>query len=331
MSSPAPAPQIEREALQRAVLAWYRQSRRDLPWRRTQDPYAIWISEIMLQQTRVAAVLDKYAQFLTRFPTVQALAQAHLDDVLTVWSGLGYYRRARALHQASRMVVQHLHGEFPQTASDWRQLPGIGRYSSAAIASIAFNQPIAVVDGNVERVLERLMGERYEGERLWQSAELLLARDAPGEWNQAMMEMGATLCLPRDPQCLLCPAHSWCQTRGATEPQPQVPRKRAELWYALHVHHGRVLLVQRPPDQSLMAGMWELPPVAPPKNAQPLYRLRHSITDTDYSVFVVEGGLRKPAGKWVSNEEAHRLALTGLARKILRLYFKHEHLVEEKP
>src|ERR1700760_359005 len=136
MSSPAAAPKTEREDLQRAVLAWYRQGRRDLPWRRTTDPYAIWVSEIMLQQTRVAAVLDKYAQFLKYFPTVQALAAAHVDAVLTVWSGLGYYRRARALHQAARMVVQHLGGNFPRSASEWRQLPGIGRYTSAAIASI---------------------------------------------------------------------------------------------------------------------------------------------------------------------------------------------------
>ncbi len=331
MSSPAPAPNAHHQALQQALLAWYRENKRDLPWRRTRDPYAIWVSEIMLQQTRVTVVLERYQHFLNSFPTVQALSAASIDEVLTVWSGLGYYRRARALHQAARMVVQHLRGEFPQTASDWRQLPGIGRYTSAAIASIAFNEPIAVVDGNVERVMERLLGERHEGEKLWACAEELLARNAPGDWNQAMMELGATVCLPAQPQCLLCAAHTWCKTRGATEPQPQPARKRAELWYGLHTHHGRVLLVQRPADHSLMAGMWELPPVASAKNLDPLHRLRHSITDTDYAVFVVLGGLRKPAGKWVTYEEAHRLALTGLTRKILRLHFKHEQDASEKP
>lgn len=285
----------------------------------------------MLQQTRVAAVLDKYTQFLERFPTVQTLAAAHLDDVLTVWSGLGYYRRARALHQASRMVVQHLGGTFPRTASEWRQLPGIGRYTSAAIASIAFHEPVAVVDGNVERVFERWFGERFEGERLWTTAEQLLAVDAPGDWNQAMMELGATVCMPKDPQCLLCPAHGWCKTRGATEPQRQARRKRADLWYALHAHRGRVLLVQRPSDHSLMAGMWELPSlITGQKHGEPIHRLRHSITDTDYAVFVVDGGLRKPAGKWVTHEEAHQMALTGLTRKILRLHFKQEHRAEDE-
>jgi A/G-specific adenine glycosylase len=312
------------QALQHALLHWYQLNRRDLPWRRTRDPYAIWVSEIMLQQTRVVAVIEKYGQFLQRFATVKALSDAKIDDILTVWSGLGYYRRARALHQAAQMVVHHLHGKFPQTASGWRQLPGIGRYTSAAVASITFNEPVAVVDGNVERVIARWFGERHEGEKLWDRANELLAHSAPGDWNQAMMELGATVCLPKQPQCLQCPVHAWCKARGATESQPQPKRKRAELWYALHVREGSVLLVQRPLDHSLMAGMWELPSIVNRENLEPLHRLRHSITDTDYTVSVARGAGRKPAGKWVTYEEAHRLALTGLTRKILRKHFLPE-------
>ena len=315
------APASDRKRLQETLLGWYRQSLRDLPWRRTRDPYAIWVSEIMLQQTRVSSVIEKYLQFLQRFPTVKALSDARIDDVLTVWSGLGYYRRARALHQAARMVVQHLHGKFPTTAAGWRTLPGVGRYTSAAIASIAFNEPVAVVDGNVERVIERLFGGCHQGDKLWDCANEMLAAEAPGDWNQAMMELGAMICLPKQPQCLLCPVGEWCQTRGATAAQPQAKRTRAELWYGLHSHQGRVLLVQRPADHSLMAGMWELPAVAATKQSEPLHRLRHSITDTDYAVFVVKGRARKISGKWVTYDEAHEMALTGLTRKILRMHF----------
>ncbi|ABF39809.1 A/G-specific DNA glycosylase [Candidatus Koribacter versatilis Ellin345] len=323
MSTSATAADSDASDLQKSLLSWYRHSRRNLPWRRTRDPYAIWISEIMLQQTRVAAVLDKYAQFLAQFPNVKALADASLDEVLTVWSGLGYYRRARALHQAAQMVVHHLHGKFPDTAAGWRQLPGIGRYTSAAIASIAFNEPAAVVDGNVERVLERLDGERHEGERLWERAEQLLAKRAPGDWNQAMMELGATICLPQNPQCLVCPVNGPCKTRGPLQSRPQPKRKRAELWYALYARKNSVLLVQRPADHSLMAGMWELPAIRA-NGVEPLHKLRHSITDTDYAVFVVRGRTAKKHGKWVTHEEAHRMAITGLTRKILRKHFARE-------
>ena len=323
MSSPAAAAIHGRKALQKALLAWYEQHRRDLPWRKTTHPYAIWLSEIMLQQTRVAVVIHKYHQFLEQFPTVQSLAAAKLDDVLTVWSGLGYYRRARALHQAAQIVAQHHGGKFPADQAGWRALPGIGRYTSAAIASIAFSEPVAVVDGNVERVLERLLGERYEGEDLWSRANELLAVHAPSDWNQAMMELGATVCTPQNPQCLICPVNSWCKTRGVTPPQPKPKRKRAELWYTLYRQKTSVWLVQRPADQSLMAGMWELPMAS--TQGEAMYRLRHSITDTDYVVSVVRGKGRKPSGKWATNDEAHRLPLTGLTRKILRMHFAKEN------
>src|ERR1035438_1163246 len=159
----------------------------------------------MLQQTRVAAVLDHYARFMERFPTVQALAAAREQSVLALWSGLGYYHRARRLPHARQPFARQRHGEFPRTAEAWRDLPGIGRYTAAAVASIAFGEPVAVVDGNVERVLGRLFGRTQGRESAWQQAEALLDRARPGAFNQAMMELGATLCTPRAPQCLLCP------------------------------------------------------------------------------------------------------------------------------
>ena len=185
--------------LRRELLVWYEQNRRDLPWRKDSDPYRVWVSEIMLQQTRVAAVLDHYERFLRRFPTVQALAAAREPSVLAVWSGLGYYHRARRMHQAAKIIVRKWEGKFPRTAEKWRELPGIGRYTAAAIASIAFGDAVALVDGNVERVLGRVFGRAEEREAAWLQAETLLDRKRPGDFNQAMMELGATVCTTENP------------------------------------------------------------------------------------------------------------------------------------
>jgi A/G-specific adenine glycosylase len=187
------------------LLSWYDCNRRDLPWRSDRDPYRVWLSEVMLQQTRVSSVLEHYRRFLQRFPTVQKLASARESAVLAAWSGLGYYRRARMMHAAARVIVKQHAGKFPGSIADLRALPGIGRYTAAAISSIVFNTPVAVVDGNVERVLGRVFGSSLAGERLWQTAEALLSPKRPGDFNQAMMELGATVCLPRQPQCSICP------------------------------------------------------------------------------------------------------------------------------
>jgi A/G-specific adenine glycosylase len=318
-------------ALRRSLLGWYGAHRRDLPWRRDANPYPIWVSEIMLQQTRVAAVLDHYARWMQRFPTVQALAAAREQSVLALWSGLGYYDRARRLHQAAKVVARERNGKFPRTAEAWRELPGIGRYTAAAIASIAFGEPVAVVDGNVERVLGRLFGALHGKESAWQQAEALLDRACPGDFNQAMMELGATICTPRAPQCLLCPLHEWCQSRGADTPKPQPARKCQQLCYALAREGDSVLLVQRPTDASRMAGMWELPETGAAKSADGvLATFRHSITDTDYEVSVLPAPaalLRSLPGnaRWFTRKQWQKLALTGLARKILR------KLVDESP
>jgi A/G-specific adenine glycosylase len=264
--------------------------------------------------------VEYYERFLLRFPTVQKLAAARLDSVLAAWSGLGYYRRARALHEAAKIVVNDHGGRFPASATEWQRLPGIGRYTSAAIASIAFQEPVAVVDGNVERVLSRLTGNNLSGEQSWILAEALLFTSRPGDFNQALMELGATICLPRDPQCLICPVRSCCATRGAL-PQPKLAkRQQREIYYSLNVENGAVLLKRRSAASSLMAGMWELPEIAAP-NADTVAKfiLRHSITVTDYTVRVCENNHSDvTGGRWFAPSRVANLALTGLTRKILR-------------
>jgi len=302
------------------LLAWYDSHARDLPWRKNRDPYRIWLSEIMLQQTRVAAVLEDYRIFLRRFPTVHKLAAAREASVLAAWSGLGYYRRARMLHAAAKAVVKEHGGQFPNNSEALRGLPGVGRYTAAAIASIAHAEPTAVVDGNVERVLTRIFGQDLTGEATWQLAEGLLDRVRPGDFNQAMMELGATVCLPREPKCLLCPVSDFCATRGELpRARTTPPQKKREIHFGLARRDGEVFLIQRKRDESLMPGMWELPRFSGQHTAVPLFALRHSITVTDYAVRVME--LPSPdeqEGTWIAASRLPSLPLTGLARKILR-------------
>jgi A/G-specific adenine glycosylase len=302
------------------LLVWFDQHKRDLPWRRDRDPYRVWLSEIMLQQTRVAAVIDHYERFLRRFPSIEKLASAREATVLAAWSGLGYYRRARMLHAAAKKIVKEHGRKFPEEAEDLRALPGIGRYTATAIASIAFAEPVAVVDGNVERVLQRVRGKNLAGEDLWRVAEELLSRQRPGDFNQGMMELGATVCLPRQPQCLLCPVSELCATRGELQkPGKGTRQTKREIHYALACRNGSIFLVQRPKTVTLMPGMWELPETAGANGTNATWlTLRHSITVTDYIVRV----LRSPApkgleGLWVRKSRVATLPLTGLARKIL--------------
>lgn len=301
------------------LVAWYDANARDLPWRENRDPYRVWLSEIMLQQTRVAAVLEHYRRFLKKFPTVQKLAAARESSVLAAWSGLGYYRRARMLHAAARAVMKEHGGMFPGTSAGLRTLPGIGRYTAAAIASIAFGEPVAVVDGNVERVVSRLSGSLLSGEPAWKRAEALLDHSRPGDFNQAMMELGATACLPRQPRCLLCPVANFCATRGELPAVRPVGRqKKQTICIALARLEEKVLIVQRNERESLMPGLWELPQITPRKDQEEAFSLRHSITITDYTVKVyalARAGHLK--GSWVPISRLAALPLTGLARKIL--------------
>ena len=301
------------------LLAWYDAHARDLPWRESRDPYRVWVSEIMLQQTRVAAVIEHYHEFMRRFPAVNKLAAAREASVLAAWSGLGYYRRARMLHAAAKVVARERGSRFPKTADDWRTLPGVGRYTAAAIASIAFGEAVAVVDGNVERVLERIVGRAISGEQIWQQAEGLLDRNRPGDFNQAMMELGATVCTPRSPACLTCPVVELCATRGEIAGAEKKSRQRKRvIHYALDRRDGSVFLTQRADDVRLMAGMWELPEIPrPAHHNEPFLTVKHSITVTDYKVHVWPVSA-KIDGEWWPATRLPRLALTGLTRKILR-------------
>jgi A/G-specific adenine glycosylase len=331
----------------RKLMTWYREHARKLPWRGSRDPYRTWVSEVMLQQTRVAAVLEHYERFLRQFPTVVALALATESDVLAAWSGLGYYRRARMLHKAAQFIVAEQNGLLPETSAALRTLPGIGEYTAAAIASIAFGESIAVVDGNVERVLLRVTGRPEENSAAGQAFVRELAAalvpnrrlsdeaNAAGDHNQAMMELGATLCLPRGPLCLQCPVFELCRTRGEHTTAPRAAQRSLPAAYLLATRKRaaatEVLLARRPPDASLMPGMLELPPL--PMDAvtgrEPLLRLRHSITNTNYYVEIhgqesrLESTLREAVAVdsgdllWEPVRRLDEVPLTGLARKVL--------------
>lgn len=268
------APQTSRARVQRLrarLLDWYDKNRRDLPWRRSRDPYAIWISETMLQQTRVETVIPYYNRFLERFPDIESLATANQEDVFGLWTGLGYYSRARNLQRSAQLVMDEHNASMPSDTESLRKLPGIGRYTAGAVASIAFNQPEAVVDGNVVRVLTRLldirasMARKDVQERLWDEAGALAKGSRPGDLNQALMELGATVCTPRSPRCKDgCPVRSLCHglKTGDVETLPNKPKKKkprvVQAVAAWLPRRDDVLVAQRP-ESGLLANLWELP------------------------------------------------------------------------
>lgn len=263
----------EKVLIAKRLLAWWDAGHRDLPWRGTQDPYAIWVSEIMLQQTQVTAVIPYYTRWMARFPTVQALAAASLAEVLKLWEGLGYYSRARNLHTAAQTVVDEMDGRLPTTAADWMKLKGVGRYTAGAVASIAFDEPVPVLDGNVIRILSRLtdlpddVSKTATRNHLWQLAAELVPTQRAGDYNQALMELGQQICLPARPLCLLCPLTALCRARqrGTQWERPvRPPRKHTPhydvvagvIWHREEA--GRFLIAQRPLD-GLLGGLWEFP------------------------------------------------------------------------
>lgn len=266
---------IDRKRFRRALLEWFDDHRRALPWRGVDDPYAVWVSEVMLQQTRVSTVIDYFERWMEQFPTVYSLAEASIEEVLELWSGLGYYRRARYLHRAARQVVDQWDGKLPQTVSGLEELPGVGPYTAGAIASIAFEQVEPVVDGNVMRVISRL--EAIEGdprgapanERIWEAAGRWVDPDRPGDFNQAMMELGSEVCTTQSPACDRCPVQACC--RGWTEGQPQryptgsrTTKQRPLRGRCCVVWHDdgtgdKKFLLRRRPEQGLLAGLWEFP------------------------------------------------------------------------
>ncbi|MDZ7373816.1 MAG: A/G-specific adenine glycosylase [candidate division KSB1 bacterium] len=252
------------------LVRWYRQHRRDLPWRAGRDPYRILVSEFMLQQTRVATVLPYFERFVARFPTVQDLASASLDEVLQVWAGLGYYRRARYLHEAARVIVQDYSGEIPGEPESLARLPGVGSYTAAAVASIAFGRATPVLDGNCVRVLCRLFRIRARPSstrarrRLQNLARHLMGDEEPGDFNQALMELGATICLSRNPRCEACPLISWCQGHksGRAEAFParkERPAVPVEDQVAGVIWKEQELLIVQRDERSLLGGLWEFP------------------------------------------------------------------------
>lgn len=335
------------EDRQARLLSWYGRQQRDLPWRQSRDPYAIWISEVILQQTRVETGLRYYRDFLQEFPTVRALAEARVEQVLGRWSGLGYYNRARNLHLAARRIVECFGGRLPSDLDALQTLPGVGRYTAGAIASIAFDQPAPVVDGNVERVLVRWFAHRGDpsssrGRRwLWTKAAELVSPAAPGDWNQAVMELGAMICTAAAPRCVLCPVSRHCRARalGLENRIPRArkasPQRRVEQCVAVVERSGRILMVQRR-GSKLMRDLWELPAVdAGPKSArqgfdhlkievgQPIGVVRHAITFRSIRQHIYRGklkGRRLPAnGRWVSPDQLKGLAHSSQVTKALRL------------
>jgi A/G-specific adenine glycosylase len=342
--------------LQNKLLAWYAKMRRDLPWRRTRDPYAVWLSEVMLQQTRVETVVPYYERFLSTYPSVHALAEAPLDDVLLLWSGLGYYRRARMLHAAAREVERDRQGRLPRSAAELLDIPGIGPYTAGAIASIAWGEAVPVVDGNVTRVLSRLFAlDASQGQakekHIWELARSLVAEEDPSSWNQGLMELGATVCVPKNPRCPACPWKAECQARarGLTDELPRTPERKVpavmrRVGFVLRSRE-HVLLGQRRED-GLFGGMWE-PPHGDIDEAASFGRklmattrgrvakvgvVTHVLSHRRIEMTVYAGEARRAFAAdlrrhtrdyerllWVREQEIEERPLTRLARKVLAL------------
>ncbi len=340
--------------LRRDLVAWFDANQRDMPWRRTRDPYAIWISEAMLQQTRVETVMGYWPRFLAAFPDIESLAGADEEAVLEVWSGLGYYRRARSLQVAAKAIVERHGGVFPSDLEDVLALPGIGPYTAGAVLSIALDQPVALVDGNVERVFSRLFlldGIRSSGPLMraaWDAARFFMGRSEDGvrprDWNQAIMELGALVCTPRSPNCGACPVGEFCAAKDAdlSEELPRAKPKKAAIEVKLEVYvarRGDDWLLTRRPEGGLMERMWEFPTVEVSgpglfpgtlegeldSGLEPDYdltELRHGITKHRIHARVraakFSGGAPGPETMWVPKDDVTSLALTGMAKKVAK-------------
>lgn len=351
LESPAP------DTLQSRLLAWYDRARRQLPWRappgERADPYAVWLSEIMLQQTTVAAVQPYYARFLERFPTVEVLAAAPLTEVLALWAGLGYYARARNLHACAQAVVERHGGRFPSEEAALKALPGIGDYTAAAVAAIAFDLPAAPVDGNWERVVARLFAVRTPlpeaKPELRRLARTLVPQKRPGDFAQAVMDLGATVCTPQAPRCLLCPLAEDCAARAAGQPDglpARRPKAERPLRHGVVFHAVRddgAVLLRRRPVKGLLGGMMELPgtpwrserwseseALAYAPGETRWWRLpgqvSHTFTHFHLELLVLSGPLPHqapcPEARWVAPEALGAEALPSLMRKVLKKVLK---------
>ena len=354
-------------AARRAVLHWYRQRARELPWRRSKDPYAVWVSEVMLQQTQIETVIPYYQRFFQEFPTARRLAKAPLERVLELWSGLGYYRRARNLHRAAQDLVLKHGGQFPGDLKQARSLPGVGDYTARAVLSIAYHQPFAVLDGNVARVMARFLALRGSlpqprfRRTLEENLELLLSRRSPGNFNQALMELGQTVCLPRAPRCPSCPLRRWCRAfrlhNPEDYPEPRPRRQTEECYLAAAALHGpRGMLMSRGLDDGLLDGLWNFPSALGPSGSEalarlkqklrsglgtapplkePEHQLRHSITYRSIHVRIYTGEWSGKAPRdgfrWFQPQGIERAAVSQLTRKIARKLADADMAVRRDP
>lgn len=348
------------------LLGWYADQRRDLPWRRRRDPYSVWVSEVMLQQTQVRTVQPYYERFMASFPTLEALAAASLDEVLKAWENLGYYARARHLHQAARQIVTEHAGRFPETWAEIRNLPGVGEYIAGAVLSIAFGHRVPAVDGNVRRVVSRLFAidgplqERRVQKQLAEIVQRLIPEEGPGEFNQGMMDLGATICTPRNPLCGACPVRRSCRAFDLnlqnelpkTAKRPAVPHRRMAAG-VIRDDLGRVLLVRRP-EEGLLGGLWSWPGVEVAEGRSLKAALRRMVSDDlgvrvrvgdslgvvvhqyshfravlhVYSVECLEAPpseLSNPAMQWFDPADLGDLALSKADRNILELVSSEFH------
>lgn len=326
---------------QKSLLNWYSKNARDLPWRRTRNPYAIWVSEIMLQQTQVTTVIPYYEKWMKRFPTLQSLAQSPLDAALHAWAGLGYYRRARMLHQGAQAVLKNWNGKIPQNAGELQKIPGIGRYTAGAIASIAFEKKAPLLDGNVIRVFSRLTALRAPVDRpqtlqkLWKLAEDLLPDQQIGDFNQALMELGSQVCTPQNPNCAACPVSRHCKAYAARRqdlyPIRSVKEKMIKLReQALILEKEGKVLIQKQTGKDRWSGLWIFPPLTdhPALPAREVLKIKHGFTKYQIELRVhhadrgkIKSRIKKTSSKkfrWVTRQDLKHFAFPSPHQKIAR-------------
>jgi len=342
-------------SLRLKLLTWYRKCARDLPWRRTRDPYKIWVSEIMLQQTQVQTVIPYYNRWLERFPTLETLARASQEDVLKYWAGLGYYRRVKMLHSAAQFVQAELHGQIPSNPEELLKIPGIGRYTAGAIASIAFQKPAPLVDGNVIRILTRLYALKKDCaapetlRELWNLAGKLVPQKNPGDFNQAMMELGATVCAPKNPACPLCPVRSECEAFALEQPERFPVKTQKEKIEKLSTaafifkNPKDEVLISRQPQNARWGGLWMFPFGETKTDVTARFKLKktpeshsfvikHGFTKYSIQLHVFETAVSRKQSetwqasdrRWVPITELENFAFPSPHQKISR-YLKEKH------
>lgn len=316
------------------LLHWYRKYKRDLPWRKTKDPYLIWVSEVMLQQTRVETVIDYYNRFTKKFPTLTELSKASEHEVLNQWKGLGYYRRAKLIHQAAKEVAEKYSGELPKTRESLSELPGFGPYTSGAVASIAFGEKVPAIDGNVKRVLSRIFATHEGIEKI---AELAADVSHPSDWTQSLMELGAIICIPKNPKCLICPVNKGCEAFQANTVNefPKIFKKtKSKILHAtvsiIADPTQKKFLIQQRGSDGRYAGMWEFPTLESTEKQTEKNKLgsfTHILTHRTIHIDVVQGNFRKSFQltknqRWISFDEIPNYPFSKMQLRALEIWKK---------